>query len=558
MKRAKQLLAELDTAFSADHYAADEILQQLQSLYANSKNKWIKAQIQLRKLTLGEALKRNTEEELFNPELLAYFEENGLRYEAAALLMSRINFLHNKGESALAEELLLEMQDNNLVEVSPLITFAYYTQWLNIHLRKNEHAQRLMVCLEALEKLERMSNRNSEWYRFYLVFAGDIIATYAANEEYEKAFPYINPGVHIAEEQTVSLSIKSAFWRDIASYYAAINDHENTVKCYMHTVNLLRNKEAYIFHLLGAYNSLAQQYFLWYQDTPVSEKKKRAELFHEMEKYVLATENYSDKEKFPILKIFHPVNVGRWELLRKNYAKAAKTLTEALQQTHANHRVLLTNYRLLHTVYYEWWLETKNAQKLQFAYDFSQKAQKMVEADAIQKTQKKLDTIRIHHELEEQKLTQQLLQQQIEAMNKEHQLTTLNLHEKVMVLDELKAYVRSLKKKELEARQLINAIDKKIEAVKITEHDKATLQQKLDESNKHLSKALSEKYPALSTLEIQMCTLFQTGITNKELAKLYGQTEEAYKKHRYRIKQKMKLSINDDLVKHILSLTGQH
>lgn len=167
---------------------------------------------------------------------------------------------------------------------------------------------------------------------------------------------------------------------------------------------------------------------------------------------------------------------------------------------------------------------------------------------------RRIETLELQHKLKEKELNEALLQQQIAAMNKEVQLTTLNLHEKIQVLDEIKIYVNSLKKKELETRQLINTIAKKIDSVKITEAEKATLQQKISETNQHLSKVLAERYPVLSNMEIRMCSLFQTGMTNKELAKLYGQSEKSYEQHRYRIKKKMKLDAKENLVKHLHAL----
>lgn len=169
---------------------------------------------------------------------------------------------------------------------------------------------------------------------------------------------------------------------------------------------------------------------------------------------------------------------------------------------------------------------------------------------------RRIETLELQHKLKEKELNEALLQQQIAAMNKEVQLTTLNLHEKIQVLDEIKIYVNSLKKKELETRQLINTIAKKIDSVKITEEEKATLQQKISDTNQQLAKVLADKYPTLSSMEIRMCGLFQTGMTNKELSKLYGQGEKSYEQHRYRIKKKMGLTAKDNLVKQLTALYG--
>ena len=167
---------------------------------------------------------------------------------------------------------------------------------------------------------------------------------------------------------------------------------------------------------------------------------------------------------------------------------------------------------------------------------------------------RRIESIELQFKIKEKELNEALLQQKITAMNKEVQLTTINLHEKIQVLDEIKVYVNSLKKKELETRQLINTIAKKIDSVKITEEEKATLQQKISDTNQQLAKILAEKFPTLSTLEIRMCGLFQTGMNNKELSKLYGQGEKSYEQHRYRIKKKINLSAKDNLVKYLTTL----
>jgi DNA-binding CsgD family transcriptional regulator len=77
----------------------------------------------------------------------------------------------------------------------------------------------------------------------------------------------------------------------------------------------------------------------------------------------------------------------------------------------------------------------------------------------------------------------------------------------------------------------------------------------MDETNAEYFRILSERYPSLSRLEIRMCALIKTGMTNKELAKVYGQSEKSYEQHRYRIKKKLALGKNDNLVKHLLSLS---
>lgn len=161
----------------------------------------------------------------------------------------------------------------------------------------------------------------------------------------------------------------------------------------------------------------------------------------------------------------------------------------------------------------------------------------------------KMEALINKYELQQKELNEKLLHQKMEAMNKEMQMTALNLQEKVLVLDELKGYVTSLKKKGKETNELIRAISRKIDSVIITEQDKSTLQQKISEASGDFMSILSDRYPDLSMLEIRICALLKTGMTNKELSKLYGQSEKSYEQHRYRIKKKMGLSRAEKLVK---------
>ncbi|MBS1624879.1 MAG: hypothetical protein JST83_12715 [Bacteroidetes bacterium] len=168
----------------------------------------------------------------------------------------------------------------------------------------------------------------------------------------------------------------------------------------------------------------------------------------------------------------------------------------------------------------------------------------------------KMEALINKYELQQKELNEKLLHQKMDAMNKEMQMTALNLQEKVMVLDELKGYVTSLKKKGKETNELIRTISRKIDSVIITEQDKSTLQQKISAAGSDFMSILSDRYPHLSMLEIRMCTLLKTGMTNKELSKIYGQSEKSYEQHRYRIKKKMGLGRDEKLVRVLNKLTA--
>ena len=221
-------------------------------------------------------------------------------------------------------------------------------------------------------------------------------------------------------------------------------------------------------------------------------------------------------------------------------------------QKNGNRKAAMKCTELMQEIYYSWGRKGKDYEKLLKAYSLQKSNSEIMLTDWKETNRHKLDAIQAKHQLQKKELNEKLMEQQMEAMNKEMRLTALNLHEKILLLDELKIYVHSLKEKEFEMRKFINAISQKINAIKITEKEKAVLQEKMDAGNTGFSKVLAHAYPSLTSHELQMCGLFKTGMNNKELSKLYGLSEKGYELLRYRIKKKMKLKRNQNLVKHLI------
>lgn len=561
MQRAQELMEEIMQLYSVDHYAAEKKLHKLKALYSKSKDPYLQAHIKVYSVLIDDAFSRCKEDDFHDTKLLTYLEKNKLYREAAWLLSAAVRYYFRKGNIAQGEIIMNELREKFFDKLAQGTQVHYYSLAAYLHSEKNEYLQQLSVCLKAMDILETYTSRSVWWYSSYALFAYNIIAVYTANEEYDKASEYVQVALEIAAKKSLTIDAKSNIFVYAAHYYSAINDHENAMKWYKQSIDLIKTEDGYIIHLSSYYYLLSRQCFLLYRETPTSQKGKQTRLLKQMEDCAKESGILIDKEKVSTKYIRWLVNCARLELLKNNYPKTLQLLNEALhivQKQNLNiQKHTLENYQLRHVAYYEWGVKTKDNKKLAIAYEFIKKELDIIQADAKKTIQKKMDALREHYELGQKKLNEKLLQHQIDGMNKELQMTNLNLHEKVMVLEELKAYIHSLKLKQLETRQLINTISKKIDSVKITEQDKAQLQQKMDGNHKHLSKLLSEKHPSLSPLEIRMCSLFQTGITNKELAKLYGQTEKAYEQHRYRIKKKMKLSAEESLSKYLLTLNEQ-
>jgi DNA-binding CsgD family transcriptional regulator len=233
----------------------------------------------------------------------------------------------------------------------------------------------------------------------------------------------------------------------------------------------------------------------------------------------------------------------------ENFKDAIRYMAKAYRFFSTYHDT--TNYLYLH------FLAAKTYNSLAINLDtaiWAKKAsmhwKKALDISQLQKVNQLKEQVEIltkQHELEKEKI-------KTSELKKELKMSTLHLQEKIKVLDELKTYVHSLKKTDYQMGKLIMTISNKIESIKVSDEERSVLLHKIDNSDVDFSRKMTEKYPSLSALEIRMCSLFKTGMNNKELSKLFGLSDRSYEQHRYRIKKKMNLTADDGLVEHLNNL----
>jgi DNA-binding CsgD family transcriptional regulator len=428
-----------------------------------------------------------------------------------------------------------------------------------LHGRKYEYDERVKISLLALDKLGNVADKTIWHNNLQTIFCTNIAESYFNNGDFDKAWPYLQESLEIVEKQKVALYNKFNVYSFFAFYYELKREWRKAAEWHEKIIALLKDDATHQHYANQSYLMAATQYYNLYNETPDNKSKLRKELAAKQAKYL---EEVSERIKTDVQQshyLLWQTGMARLEFLRKNYDKALNYLNSCYPayQKAGHQKAIIDCTGLMHQIYFAWGKQTSDAQKLFKAYEFQKKESELVLADFRQTNVHKLDAIKSRNELQKKELNEKLMRQQMDAINKEMRLTALSLHEKIVLLDELKVYVHSLKEKEFEMRQFINAISNKISSIKITEQDKAMLQQKIDAGNEGLFKILTSLYPALTSHEIQICGLLKTGMTNKELSKLYGLSEKGYEQLRYRIKKKMKLKRTDNLVKHLIALSAK-
>lgn len=557
----KQLLAQLQKisdTLSEDSEAALKELEAFRADKGNLKHEHVKAKAELLAMIIASVYNRFEQQGIDDARLLNYFEGRQYYEEAAQLLLAKARHFFMNGRLAEGEALLHYLRDRYLDKVSLRSEIVYLTRVAFVYGRKQQHDEVARVSLLALDKLKSYKPKASWYYSIYTIFCTNIAESYHSNLEYEKALPYLQQCIGIAETQKVPLYNKYNVYSYVAYYHDYKQEHLKAAEWFEKIIAMLRNQPGHEYYEVFSHICAARQYAMLYRALPVSNALLRNEYLQKQDKLLEAVSGRiteKDGNYLPWL-----MALAELEYQRGEYAKAASNLENCLGiYTGQGHGKGMADCdKLLHQVYYEWGMQLGSADKLQMAYQYLKRSGELATTQARQTNLEKIEAIKNKLQLQEQAAKEQLMQQQMDSLNKEVRLNAINLQEKIKLLDELRVYAESFKRKRADKKEFIDAIAKKISAVKITEQDKALLQQKMEEGNSNLFKVITDMYPQLTPHEVRTCGLIKTGLTNKELSKLYGIGERGYEQLRHRIKKKMNLGRTDNLVKHLMNLsTGE-
>ena len=374
--------------------------------------------------------------------------------------------------------------------------------------------------------------------------AAHLIRVLSHYARYQEAEEYAKMGLDLIAGQEISFPHTYEFYCYLSDYRLRLGDEkgldisENLYKQVIENPKLEEFKKRICQYYTG---NLANyiQHFKLNEETKIELNEKLLNATTQIEQF--ATEGgariYNYLMKATALKIKRENNQAI-SYLAKAYKLVAKTPDkDSLKYLHVEACEI---YRSLA-------IELKTERYINKATFRARKAYDLMSEEKDQIFKNQIERINSEHELEKEKMKN-------EALKKELKMTSLHLQEKINTLDELKKYVNSLKKTDYQMGKLILTISNKIESIKVSEEERSILMQKIDNKEVDFARKISEKHPNLSALEIRMCGLFKTGMTNKELSKLFGLSDRSYEQHRYRIKKRMNLTADDGLVEHLNNL----
>jgi len=151
-------------------------------------------------------------------------------------------------------------------------------------------------------------------------------------------------------------------------------------------------------------------------------------------------------------------------------------------------------------------------------------------------------------ELENQRLLQVDLEQQVEKKSRELTTHALNMLQKNEMLEELKGRLASLSQ---EHNTLQPDVQKVISGINMSfhqDHEWRKFQAHFDQIHAGFNQRLTSRFPDLSGNDLKMCSLIKLNLGTKEIASILGISAESVKMARYRLRKKLQLEPEQQLV----------
>ena len=144
---------------------------------------------------------------------------------------------------------------------------------------------------------------------------------------------------------------------------------------------------------------------------------------------------------------------------------------------------------------------------------------------------------------------------QVELKNKELASQAVNLNRKNEILNYIKNELEKVNKKvNPDAQFQIKLLNKKIQEDVNLEEDWKHFKQYFDEVQGDFIKRIKEQYPELTPNDLKLCAYLRMNLSTKEIAPFLGITPRGVEIHRYRLRKKLGLYRDVNLVEFLLNI----
>ncbi|SHF75717.1 Y_Y_Y domain-containing protein [Mariniphaga anaerophila] len=174
----------------------------------------------------------------------------------------------------------------------------------------------------------------------------------------------------------------------------------------------------------------------------------------------------------------------------------------------------------------------------------------------VRQTRRKIQLQQEKKEKELIRLRNEKLQAEIRFKSKELASSTMSIIKKNEFLLDLKTIIQK-QKAELGSRypdKYYNYLSKKIDDNISSHDDWKIFETNFERAHEQFFEKLKNKYPLLTPSDMQLCAFLRMNLSSKEIAPMLGISVRGVENHRYRLRKKLELDVNDSLTDAIIGL----
>ena len=157
-------------------------------------------------------------------------------------------------------------------------------------------------------------------------------------------------------------------------------------------------------------------------------------------------------------------------------------------------------------------------------------------------------------ELENSQLREKQLQDELEAKASELSSHALSIVQKNKILKDVKTQLTHIQQQQKKLKTPISQLIQKIDRSFHFDKDWKKFNQIFEQVHPEFYRKLRELYPSLSSSEIRLCALLRLNLEPKDIASILGISLDSLRVSRYRLRKKMQLDRQTNLVAYIMGL----
>lgn len=455
---------------------------------------------------------------------------------------------------------------------------------------RDEYHYAIEAYLEALKHYERLDNA-----RGIALINMNVGIIYSDLGQEEKAIPYYLESEEPFTQLKDSVNL-GRLYLNIGASYKNMGGNDKLASDYYHLALNVRLGIQDSVGVASALNNIAIVY-LEKDSIPTLENSREAS------KYLNDGLDFLKKEKDIRLYSILSVNIGRCFIGLRRYTEAEKYLDQALkialekdfkviEKWCYKYKSLLHSELKNHQKAYRFYrMRTeldneirgieinKEIEELSIKYETAKKEKQLAELEkqnAIDKGIRNLlitgttavlilSSLIVFYVVQKRKRDRiiakikiQKMSDEVTAKNKEIASFTMSFLQKNQLMEELKEQINELKKtSDISTNKELSRINRIVDNTFKSDEEWKTFQITFDQMHDGFFKDLKQAFPEISNAELKLCALLRLNMNLKESAKILGIASDSVKTARYRLRKKLGLKTEDNLVDFLIQFENK-